>query len=80
MAVDDRCGHACELVAVVLGVVAQHLERLVGIDRVAGHQDPLRLLDHRPPPEGSCRLWYSVKRCSVMSIALCSSSGVVSTM
>ena len=28
-------------------------------------------------PNAPCRLWYSVKRCSVMSIALCSSSGVV---
>jgi hypothetical protein len=31
-------------------------------------------------PNAPCRLWYSVKRCNVMSIALCSSSGVVSTM
>jgi hypothetical protein len=34
-------------------VVAQHPERLVGIDCVAGHQDSFRLLDHRPAPERS---------------------------
>src|SRR5581483_6049608 len=31
-------------------VVAQHLERTVGVDRVAGHQDALRLLDQRTAP------------------------------
>ena len=31
-------------------------------------------------PNAPCRLWYSENRWSVMSIALCSSSGVVSTM
>jgi hypothetical protein len=51
MAVDDRLRDVDELVAVVLRVVAQHLERPVGIDGVSGHQDPFRLLDRRPPPE-----------------------------
>ena len=51
VAVDDRLGDVDELAAVVLRVVAQHLERSVGIDGVAGHQDPLRLLDRRATPE-----------------------------
>ena len=51
MALDDGGGDVAELAAVVLGVVAQHLEGPVGVDRVAGHQDPLRLLDQRPTPE-----------------------------
>ena len=60
MAVDDRRGDVCELVAVVLRVVAQQLERLVGVDRMARHQDSLRLLDHRPAPE--CALQVVVLR------------------
>jgi hypothetical protein len=32
-------------------MVAQHLERPIGVHGVTGHQDPLRLLDRRPPPE-----------------------------
>ena len=51
VAVDDRRGDVGELVAVVLGVVAEHPERPVGVDPVAGHQDALRLLDHRPASE-----------------------------
>ena len=51
MAVDD--GHVGDLVPVVLGVVAQHLERPVAVDGVAGHQNPFRLLDQRAPPESS---------------------------
>lgn len=53
MAIEDRGSNVGELVAVVLGVVAQHPERLVGVDRVASHQDPFCLLDHRPAPERS---------------------------
>ena len=53
MALDDRRGHVAELAAVGLGVVAQPLEGRVGVDRVARHQDPLRLLDQRAPPERS---------------------------
>ena len=51
VAVDDRLGDVDEFVAVVLRVVAQHLERSVGVDRVAGHEDPFRLLDRCPAPE-----------------------------
>ena len=51
VAVDDRLGDVDEFVAVVLRVVAQHVERSVGVDRVAGHEDPLRLLDRCPAPE-----------------------------
>ena len=53
MALDDRLGDVDELAAVVLRVVAQQLERLVGVDRVTCHQDPLRLLDRGPAPERS---------------------------
>ena len=53
MAGDDRAGDVDELVAVVLGVFAQHPEGLVGVDRVKGHQDPLCLLDHSSAPERS---------------------------
>ena len=31
-------------------------------------------------PNAPCRLWYSANRCRVMSIALCSSSGLPSMM
>jgi hypothetical protein len=51
VAVDDRLGDVDELAAVVLRVVAQHLERAVAGDRVEGHQDPLRLLDLRAASE-----------------------------
>jgi hypothetical protein len=43
---------------------------VVSVDRVARHQDALRLLDQRAPAEGPWRLWYSANRCKVMSIAL----------
>ena len=45
VAVDDRLRDVDELVAVVLGVVAEHLEGAVGRGRVAGHQDALGLFD-----------------------------------
>jgi hypothetical protein len=61
-------------------VVAQHLERSVGVHRVAGHQDPLRLLDHRPAPERALQTVVLGEPLRVMSIALCSSSGLSSTM
>src|SRR5581483_785487 len=51
VALDDGGGDVAELAPVVLGVVAQHLERTVGVDRVAGHQDAFRLLDQRTAPE-----------------------------
>ena len=51
MALDDRLRDVDELVAVVLRVGAEHLERPVCVDRVARHQDPLRLLDHGPASE-----------------------------
>jgi hypothetical protein len=53
MTFDGGSGDVAELAPVVLGVVAQHLERPVGVDRVAGHQDALRLLDQRPSPESA---------------------------
>jgi len=56
MAVDDRLGDVDHLVAVVLRVVAEYLERSVGVDRMAGHQDPLRLLDQRPAAERTLQL------------------------
>jgi hypothetical protein len=40
----------------VLGVLTEHPEGPVRIDRVAGHEDPLRLLDHRPPSESSLQV------------------------
>ena len=51
MTVDDRRGHVDELVAAALGVVAQHREGLLCAGRVTCHEDPLRLLDHRPAVE-----------------------------
>ena len=53
MALDHCRRDVAELAAVVLGVVAQHLERALGVDRVPGHEDALRLLDQRAAPEGS---------------------------
>src|SRR6478672_2701835 len=52
---DHGGGNVAELVAVVLRVVAEPLEGLVGIDRMAGHEDALRLLDHRAPAERSLK-------------------------
>src|SRR5579884_1135989 len=51
VALDDCRGDVAELATVVLGVVAQHLERPLGSCRVAGHQDPLRLFDQGAAPE-----------------------------
>jgi hypothetical protein len=45
VAVDDRLGDVDELVAVVLRVIGQHRERLVGVYRVARHQDPLGIVE-----------------------------------
>jgi hypothetical protein len=56
VAVDDRGGDVDKLVAAVLGMFTEHPEGLIRIDRVAGHQDPLRLLDHRPPAESSLQV------------------------
>jgi hypothetical protein len=50
MAVEDRRGDVEQLVAVLLRVVAQHLEGVTGVDRVTGGQDLFRLLDRRPTP------------------------------
>jgi len=41
---------------VVLRVVADPVERDVAGDRVAGHENPFRLFDHRSPPERSLLL------------------------
>ena len=51
MAGDDRAGNVYKLVAVVLGVFAEHPEGLVGVDRVAGHQDSLGLFYQRATAE-----------------------------
>jgi hypothetical protein len=56
VALDDCGGDIAELAAVVLRLVAQHPEGLVGVDRVAGHQDPLCLLDHRSATERSLQV------------------------
>ena len=80
VAVDDRRGDVGELAAVVLGVVAQHLECLVGSIAWRAIRMPFACSITARRPNAPCRLWYSAKRCRVMSIALCSSSGVVSTM
>jgi hypothetical protein len=56
VAVDDRCGDVGELATGVLGVVAQHRERRVAVDRVACHQDAPGLFDDGPSPEGSFQL------------------------
>ncbi len=46
MAFDDRGGDVAELSAARLGMGAKALEGGVGRDRVACHEDALRLLDH----------------------------------
>ncbi len=51
MAFDDCLGDVDEFVAIVLGAVAEHRERLVGVDPAAGHQDAFCLLDQRSPSE-----------------------------
>jgi hypothetical protein len=51
MVVDDRLGNVDQLVAVVLRVVAQHVERTIGVDPVAGHQDALCLFDRSAATE-----------------------------
>jgi len=56
VALDDRLGDVHELAAVVLRMVAEHFERVLLVDRVARHQDALRLLDQRPPPERSLQV------------------------
>jgi hypothetical protein len=43
MAVDDRLRYVDHLLAVVLRVLAEHVEGMVGVDRVPGHQNPLGL-------------------------------------
>ena len=56
MAFDDGGGDVAEFVAVVLGVVAQHLEGAVGGRRVAGHQDAFGLFDQSAPAECSLKV------------------------
>src|SRR5204863_1195926 len=50
---DDGICDVDELAPVVLRVVAEHLECVVGVDRMARHEDALRLLDCRPSAEGA---------------------------
>src|SRR5579864_7187458 len=51
VAFDDGCGDVAEFAAVVLGVVAQHLEGVVGVGGVAGHEDAFGLFDDGAPAE-----------------------------
>jgi hypothetical protein len=53
VALDDGGGDVGEFVSGVLGVVAEHRECLVGVDRVLVHQDALCLFDHGAASEGS---------------------------
>ena len=45
VAFDDGTRDVAEFAAVVLGVVAEHFEGLVGVDRVAAHEDAFALFD-----------------------------------
>ena len=56
MAFDHGGCDIAEFAAVVLGVVAKSLEGAVGVDRVAGHQDPFCLFDDRSPTEHSLQV------------------------
>src|SRR5581483_6857899 len=56
VALDDCGGDVAELAAVVLGVVAQHLEGAVGGRRVPGHQDAFGLFDQRAAAECSLQV------------------------
>ena len=53
MAVDDRLRDVDDLPAVVLRVAPQQLKGAFSVDRVPRHQDAFRLLDQRPPAEGT---------------------------
>ena len=53
MALDDGGGDVGEFVSVVLGVVAEHRERLVGVDCVLVHQNAFCLFDDGAASEGS---------------------------
>jgi hypothetical protein len=53
VAFDDCGGDVAEFASVVLGVVAEHLEGAVGVDRVAGHEDAFGLFDQCAASEGS---------------------------
>jgi hypothetical protein len=53
MAVRDGLGDVDDFVAVVLGVLAQHVEGLIGVEGVPGHEDALGLLDRRSASEGA---------------------------
>ena len=53
MAFDDCGGDVAEFASVVLGVVAEHFEGAVGVDCVAGHEDPFCLFDQCAASEGS---------------------------
>ena len=55
MAVDDRLRDVDHLLAVGLGMVSQHPEGQVGVDRMPRHEDALRLLDERAPAEGALK-------------------------
>lgn len=46
--VDEVAGERHQLDVLVLGDTPQHRERLIGVQPVALHQNPLRLTDHRP--------------------------------
>ena len=69
MAFDDGGGDVAELAAVVLGVIALHLESTVGVDRMAGHQDALGLFDQGAAAE--CSLQVLVLRESLQGDVDC---------
>jgi hypothetical protein len=50
---DDGNGDFADLAPVVLRVVSRHLERPLSVDRVAGRENALRLLDQSAAPERS---------------------------
>src|SRR5690349_1580482 len=56
MTLDDCRGDVGQLAAVVLGVVAEQLERTVRVDGVTRHKDSLRLLDQSATAESTLQV------------------------
>jgi hypothetical protein len=76
VALDDRLCDLEELASCVLRLGAEKLERCSLVDRLPCHHDPLRPLDHGTASERT----FQVCVFGVMSIALCISPGLPSTM
>ncbi len=53
MAIVNTAGNVDQFALTVLGMRANHVERLARGERVPGHQYPLRLLDHGSTVEGA---------------------------